>query len=193
MWEVFKTIITSPAGSFAFVISIAIFFGWAIRKLTQIDDLAKNKSACVDKLENNIDKIKEDIQAIKAYLSVIQNGKANLTESHSPVTLTPLGQDIAKKMDIYTMISKNWTHIYEFISSKMSQENAYDIQQFCIDTATTSLEKFFLPEDLINIKSFAYKNGNPTAYYGSMIGVIIRDKYFETKGINISEVDNHKP
>jgi len=91
------------------------------------------------------------------------------------------------------MVANNWGHIYDFICSKMSQGNAYDIQQFCIDTATISLEKFFLPEDLAKVKLYAYNNGNPIEYYGSMIGVIIRDKYFEIKGIDVTEVDRCAP
>lgn len=40
---------------------------------------------------------------------------------------------------------------------------------------------------------FAYNEGKPLGFYGGMIGVLIRDKYFEQKGINPSLVDEFAP
>lgn len=55
------------------------------------------------------------------------------------------------------------------------------------------LDRLFCRDDVDRIKNFAYNEGKQTAYYGSMIGVIIRDKYFESKGIQPSEVDDNDP
>jgi len=93
MWDIIKLIITSPAGSFAFVVGVLYFIGWGISKISSAYAIAKLKSGSIDKLEGNLDKIKEDIQIIKASLAVMQTGKASLTKSHSPVSLTALGQD----------------------------------------------------------------------------------------------------
>ena len=72
-------------------------------------------------------------------------------------------------------------------------ENFLRHQQFCIETATIGLDRLFCRDDVDRIKNFAYNEGKQTAYYGSMIGVIIRDKYFESKGIQPSEVDDNDP
>lgn len=189
MWDIIKSIIASPAGSFGFVVGVLFLAGWIIAKISKVVTIANMKSQNVDKLENNLDTIKQDIQVIKATLDVMQSGKSSLTKSHSPVSLTSLGEDIAKQMGIYDMIARNWPMIYDNLVKNVSSKNAYDVQQYCINTATVSLEKFFCPEDVDRIKMFAYNNGNPIAYYGSMIGVIIRDKYFEVVGIDVKEVD----
>ena len=95
-------------------------------------------------------------------------------------------------MGINEIIANNWDNIYDLIESQRLR-NAYDIQQFCIETATVGLDRLFCREDVDKIKNFAYNAGQQTAFYGSMIGVIIRDKYFEAKGIQPSEVDENDP
>ena len=193
MWDVIKTIITSPAGSFAFVAAILYAVGWAIHKISKATTTVDMKMQKVDKLESNLDGIKEDIQWIKANLSVIQVGKGSLTKSKSPVSLTPLGTQKAEEMKIMETVAKYWASICKYLDAKLSDANAYDIQQFCIETATINLDKIFPKEEVDRIKLFAFNEGNPVAYYGGMIGVIIRDKYFEVKGINIAEVDANAP
>ena len=145
----------------------------------------------VKAIEDNIDAVKNDLAYIKATLSLIQN-TGGLTQSHSPIGLSALGETVADKMGINTIVSKNWDNILDLID-KQRLKNAYDVQQFCIETATINIDKFFLAEDVAAIKNFAYNEGRPIAYYGSMIGVIIRDKYFQVKGIDPNEVDKHDP
>lgn len=192
MWAVIKTILTSPFGSFAFVFALLCTAFWLVHYITKFIERLNSKTERVEKLENNIDSIKGDLHYIKATLNVIQANYSNLTQSHSPVSLTPKGKEVAQKMGIDEMIAENWDKIYDVIE-KRSFNNAYDIQQFCIETATVNLDEFFSPSDVNKIKTFAYNEGHQIAYYGSMIGVILRDKYFESKGISVSEVDDNDP
>lgn len=192
MWEVIKTIISSPAGSFAVVVGLLYLCGWLIHYVTKHIEHFKVKNEKVDKLETTIDSIKEDLHYIKATLNVIQAANNSLTQSHSPVSLTTKGIEVADKMGIHKMIADNWDEIVGLIESK-SLNNAYDIQQFCIETATVNPGAFFSTSDVDRIKLFAYNEGKQIAYYGSMIGVIIRDKYFEFKDIPINEVDDNDP
>lgn len=145
----------------------------------------------VKTIEDNIETVKNDLAYIKAALSLIQNN-GGLTQSHSPIGLSQLGETVAEKMGISTLIGKNWENILNLID-KQGLRNAYDVQQFCIETATINIDNFFLPGDVATIKNYAYNEGRPLAYYGSMIGVIIRDKYFQVKGIDPTEVDKHDP
>lgn len=192
MLELIKMILSSPYGSFAFIIAFLLLAFWLVHYITKHIEKLNSKTEKVEKLENNIDSIKEDLHYIKATLNVIQANNNSLTQSHSPVSLTEKGKEVAKKMGIDGMIAKNWDKIYDTIENK-SLNNAYDIQQFCIETATVNLDEFFSPSDVNEIKTFAYNEGHQLAYYGSMIGVILRDRYFESKGIPVSEVDNNDP
>jgi len=76
---------------------------------------------------------------------------------------------------------------------EISDKNAYDIQQFCIEGVSVEPEKFIDSAGLTTIKNYAFKQGNPLQLYTRMIGVIIRDKYLKIKGISIDEIDKHDP
>lgn len=191
-WEFIRTIFASPAGSFAFVAALLALSYWLVHYVTKKVEQWSAKVERVEKMENVIDTIKEDLHYIKATLNVIQSNSSGLTQSHSPIGLTPLGQRVASDMGINEIIANNWDNIYDLIESQRLR-NAYDIQQFCIETATVGLDRLFCREDVDKIKDFAYNAGQQTAFYGSMIGVIIRDKYFEAKGIQPSEVDDNDP
>lgn len=198
MWDILREIITSPTGSFAFILSLIIGIGWVIIKAAKFEtkwsERMQHSEKKVDILDNNIQDMKSDISYIKGMIGVILSNEPNaLTKSHSPISLTELGKKIATEMGIEQMIEKNWDKIYKCITDNAASKNAYDIQQYCIETASIHLEYFICDEDLSKIKDFAFKAGKNMAYYGSMIGVIIRDAYFKHENINLEEVDKHTP
>lgn len=81
----------------------------------------------------------------------------------------------------------------ECIDVNSESKNAYDIQELCVDTASMSLEKMFLQDGVNLVKTYAFNNGTYLSSYGRLIGVIVRDRYFEAKGINKDEVDQYDP
>ena len=198
MIEIVKSILHQPAGSFAFVFGLLFLAGWLIHYVTKFTTKWRcdlNSSADkVGKVENNIDSIKADISYIKGMIGILQSGVGTpLTQSHSPISLTEAGKQLALEIGVQEMIANNWEHINALIRESTKSKNAYDIQQFCIETATISCEKMFTAEDVSKLKNFAFNAGKPLAYYGSKIGVIIRDKYIAENGILVSEVDRHDP
>lgn len=191
--EVIQLILGSPAGSFGFAFAILFAIGWGIKRITEFTTKWNMKESSINKIETKVDSLSNDMAYVKTQLNLMSSSANSLTQSHSPISLTDLGKKIAEEMNIETIISDNWENIFNYIDENVCSKNAYDIQQFCIETATTRLEKFFSQENLSKIKMFAYNAGKPLAFYGSMIGVIIRDKYFEQKGINPALVDKHTP
>lgn len=192
--ELIKNILSSDAGSFGFVFFVLLLIAWVIYKITRFITTWENKEKGLDKLENKVDTLSTDISYIKMQLTLLNtNTTGSLVQSHSPISLTDKGKIIAKKMNIETMLANNWDKIYEYIDANVQSKNAYDIQQFCIETATISLDKLFTSSDLDKIKNFAYNEGRPIGYYGGMIGVLIRDKYFEIRGINPNTIDEFAP
>lgn len=197
MWQLIREILSTPVGSFAFVLSLMILAGWLIHYITRFItkwtcNMEGSKST-VDKVESNIDSIRADISYIKGMIGILQANSNPLTQSHSPIGLTEKGKKVAEEMGVVDMISNNWDHISTYIQENTKSKNAYDIQQFCIETATVSIDKFFAPEDVSRFKTFAFNAGQPIAYYGSMIGVLIRDRYFKEKSISVEDVDKHDP
>ena len=195
--DAIKLILSSPAGSFGFVFGIMLLSGWIIfyvtRKVTEItsDHGVLTKSS--NKLDTHIDEIRKDLSFVKGSLAVIQSGAAQPTKSHSPVSLTEKGVEIATDLKVEDVIFRNWDKIILELEKNLSNKNAYDIQQYCIETAGVEPEKFFAEKDLNEIKAYAFKNGNNLFYYSGVFGVLIRDKYLKIKGIDVSEVDANDP
>lgn len=197
MWDVILSIIQSPAGSFAFVVGILFLCGWIIHKVTKMTVETSDKMKGIDKLESKVDSMDEKLRFIKTkfdvLLSILPQVPGGLTESHSPIGLNEKGREIAAQMGVEQMIASNWEHIYDYIEENAESKNAYDLQQLCIETATICPERFFDKDTMDKIKMFAFNSGQSVAFYGSMIGVLIRDHYFKLKGIPIGDVDANDP
>ena len=212
--EIIRDILASAGGSFAVVFGVLYAVGYSLIKFSEWRTKAEEATKKGDKLENKIESIMTDLSYIKGELqslhtirgaleslnyiktsvdSLRNNSSGSLTQAHSPISLTLKGQEVAKEMGIDGMIARSWDKIEAAIDAKVAFKNAYDIQQYCIETATVSLETFFTPSDIDAIKMFAYNSGQHLAFYGSMIGVIIRDKYFEIKKIPLTKVDETDP
>ncbi|NBJ08856.1 hypothetical protein D1647_22195 [Alistipes sp. Z76] len=192
--ELIREILGSAAGSLGFVLSLLLLAGWLIYRITKYTTEWNCKLNAVKDLSENLKTAREDILYIKTKLEIFSSNMPNgLTQSHSPIGLSEKGEEIAAKMGIEQMIAANWENIRNYIEANAKSKNAYDIQQLCIESATISLDKLFNTETVDKIKEFAFNNGQPLAYYGSMIGVLIRNKYFEVKGIAVGEIDEHDP
>lgn len=132
-----------------------------------------------------VDDIRMDISLMRMALTAALSGDAagTIIQSHSPMSLNEAGKKLAAEMNIDGRIEKNWAKIQLLLNNNTGPKTPYDIQQFCIDTARVYPERFLSDEDIDFLKDYAYDNGKPLAYYGEMIGVIIRDRYFEQEGI----------
>ena len=192
--EMLKEIITSNGGAFAVVFAVLWAVGYSLIKFTEWKCKVEQSDERTSKVESDINAIKADIHYIKGTLDILKNTSSfSLTQAHSPISLTLRGQEVAKEMRIEEMVARNWDKIETAIDANVAFKNAYDIQQFCIEKSMISLDTFFAPSDIDAIKMFAYNNGQPLAFYASMIGVIIRDKYFEIKKIPLAKVDETDP
>ena len=219
MWyDIIREILCSDVGSFAFVFFGLALVCWIVYKITEFITKWKMKEDGInkmgdkieiisnnlvqlgsrvdalenrmDKLENRMDKLLNEFSSIKMYIT---KGNGGLVQSFSPISLTEKGKAVAEKMKIEAVLDKNWDNIYKYIEQGITSDNAYDLQEFCIEAATTYLSNLFTKEDIDRIKLFAYNEGNPIEFYGAMIGVLIRDRYFAQKGIRTSEVDETNP
>lgn len=192
-FELIKEILGSTAGSFGFVVFCLMLLGWVIYKITKFTTTWNMKEKGFDKLESKVDDLTSEVSYIKTQLNIFINNAGGFVQSHSPIGLSELGKRTAEEMGINSILANNWDSIFDYIDKNVESKNAYDIQQFCIETSTINLDKIISKQDLEHLKMFAYNQGKPLALYGSMIGVLIRDKYFQQKGINPAAVDEHEP
>ncbi|MFV0472391.1 MAG: hypothetical protein ACK5L7_10240 [Paludibacteraceae bacterium] len=197
MTDLIRTILSSPAGSFGFIFGIIILAGWLIHWATKhITTINSNHTALnnnVNKMDNNIDEIRKDIAYLRGSVEIIKSNSEPLTKRKSPISLTTLGLEIAEKVKASQKISLNWDKIYRSLEEDVKDKNPYDTQEFIMETIAVEPEVFFDKETLSELKDFAFKHGNVWQYYSGMFGVLIRDRYLEEKGIDVSEVDASDP
>ncbi|MCR5588108.1 MAG: hypothetical protein K6F72_00670 [Bacteroidales bacterium] len=218
--SILQMLLGSPVGTFAFILSLMLGAGWLIhwvtKKVTEIktsheylqkenektnDSLEIHAQKTESKLEHHaekidraMDEIRRDISFLKSAFDIYKtNPPSPLAQSHSPVSLTKKGEEVSEELGAEEMIAKNWDKIYKALEEDVCDKNAYDIQQYCMETSTVELEKFLDPESIEKIKLYAYKAGMPMAYYAPIFGIPIRDKYLERKGISVEEVDKNDP
>lgn len=198
MFDVLREVLQSPEGSFSFILGIMILAGWLIYFITKkVTEITTNHSAFVkrmdktdERLDRNFDEIRTDISFIKGTLEVI-NSQSPYTQRKSPISLTPKGENTAKELKADEIINKNWSKIKENIAKGAKENNAYDIQDYCMTIAIGQPEVFLEKEDLDSIKEYAFQHGRPLQMYMQIIGILIRDKYFSENGIDAAEADKH--
>jgi hypothetical protein len=195
MIDVIKDILLSPAGSFGSVFALfALAFWlvhWITKKVTGINFSHDALSNSVKKMEGHIEKMQEDIVYLKVNFDVFKDISHPLSQAKSPIALTELGNKISEELEANKMIISSWDMIYSDLEEHTAGQNAYDIQQYCIETATVDLSRFISKADLDKVKMYAFRNGKSLAYYAPVFAIPIRDRYLKQKGINISEVDSN--
>lgn len=116
-----------------------------------------------------------------------------LIQSHSPISLTEEGRNVARKINAEEIIDKCWSTIKGLIDENVGCNSAYDIQKYCIETSAIFPEKFYDEESLNSLKDHAYNAGVQLSRYTEMMGIIIRDRYLKECDIAIEEVDKTDP
>lgn len=197
MIDVLKDALKSPAGSFSFIFALMVLAFWLVhfvtKKITEINAGHSTLDKSVNKIETHVDEIRKDMSFLKGSIEILKRGAEPVVKSHSPVSITESGLKMAKDFEPEMMITRNWSNIFADLEKNICDKNAYDIQQYCIETASVEPERFLESSDLKKMKEYAYIKGNPLQYYMPIFGVLIRDKYLELKGIKVSEIDKYDP
>ncbi len=198
MVDLIKEILKSPAGSFASVFAFIVFAFWLCHWVTKyLTRISTNHSHLTESLAGAtgaIDEIRRDLAYIKGSIDIMQRQTSDgYTQRNSPISLTEKGREEVSRNNLDMLVDRNWDTIYRLMEKEVESKNPYDIQRYCLETAATEPGKLFADSDVALIKALAFKNGLALMTYTNILGVLIRDKYFKQKGIDIEDVDKHDP
>lgn len=115
---------------------------------------------------------------------------SGLTQSHSPISLTEKGKEIAEALGLQNVLERNWERVSSIIDG---ERNPYDIQMEFISELIANYERYVDQDAIESIKRDAFLKGIPLIDYMRMLGVMARDRYFKEHNINIQEVDKNDP
>lgn len=190
-------VLGSPFGSFAFVFGLMLFAGWLIywvtKNITVINTEHGAAKQMTEKLDTYIDELRKDMAFVKGTLEIMKNQNGDLAQAHSPISLTDKGKHLASENHLQEMVAANWSRIISVIDAKVKNKNAYDIQQFCIETMAVEPEVLLPETDILILKQQAYNIGKLLQEYSIIPALIIRDRYFQEKHIEMADVDKYDP
>ena len=159
------------------------------RKLDQDSKLLhriEGQLSTLTHLESSIQRMTDTIQLMTASYS----GASPLTQSHSPISLTKKGKEIAKELELDSVLNNNWEKIVKIITT---ETNPYDIQMRFISDLILKPDLYIDVDTMDRIKTNAFESGIPLMDYMRMIGVMARDKYFSIHNIDVNDVDRNDP
>lgn len=111
MIELIRDILTSDAGSFAFVVSLMLLAFWLVyfitRKVTLMNADHSTLAKSVSGIESTVDEMRRDLAYLKGSLDILRTPE-QLLKAHSPISLTDEGKRVAMELGAETMISRNW-------------------------------------------------------------------------------------
>ncbi len=195
------------AGTIVLVIIIGVIVcivwrlaAWYTKRTLHTDNLP------CEKHEESIDKLTTSINNVNVSLGKLETGQEDIhkmismmasspsqgmfTQSHSPISLTDIGKEIASSLELDNVLDKNWSKVENIIEG---EKNPYDIQMEFISKFIIDSEKYLDDKSLDLIKKDAFMRGVPLIEYMRLLGVMARDRYFIEHKIDISEVDKNKP
>ena len=164
------------------------------KKTTEIKAQHGTLTGNVTKIEGHIDEIRRDISYLKGHTDRLQKTvNDGYTQKNSPISLTEKGKEEVAESRLDEIVDRNWLRINDTLQKEVLSKNPYDIQSYCMEEVFVSPEKFFEDEDFSYIKKLAFNKGLALMTYTNMLAVLIRDRYFQENGIDISEVDKFAP
>ncbi len=197
-WQLIQDILKSPAGSFASVLAFLGLILWIVYYITKNITIIKSDhgrlAANYQKMEGGIDEIRRDLAYLKGSFDLLKPGSQNtLLQRKSPISLTDKGKQVAEELKADEILSKNWDKILAILNEEICDKNAYDIQQYCVESLSVEPAKFLDKESLLTLKNYAFNQGEPLQLYTRLLGILLRDRYLKYKNIPIEEVDKFDP
>ena len=204
MLQLLKMVITSPAGSFGFTFALVVLVGWFVfwlhgKFVTMLAEHEHVKDDC-ERLDKRLEALRGDIHEIRGDIAYIKNmvnvqintpvqGQSALLQSHSPLSLTEAGMDVASGMKAEEAIAGKWDSIRARLDRDVPGRTPYDIQTFCLEKIPVAPQEFFDAETVDAFKRYAFAHGRTLFECMKVVGILVRDKYFAALGISPSVLD----
>jgi hypothetical protein len=193
-FDFIKLIASSNGGTFAITGGFIWFVLWVYGKFVKMttkhegfESCCKELNSRVTSVEKNVNEIKGEIQYIKSTLNALMNMQQNATlpvmQSHSPLSLTDLGKQLAAGFNADAIVNRNFTTIKAKIDSEVVAKTPYDVQTYCLEKIPVFPENYLDAEALNTLKDFAFNNGRTLFECLKIVGLKARDAYFASTGI----------
>jgi len=145
-----------------------------------------------DNIDTKIETMSGNIAKIQATTDLLYQAHLTTVQGRSPLDLTDKGKKAAKAINASEKVAKHWDEIKKVFNTK-NVTNPYDIQTVAMDIARSCFEQIFSEEEKNAIKTYAYVSGLNLLEIYPIIGVEIRNKILEERGIKLDDIDKYDP
>ena len=145
-----------------------------------------------ESIDEKIDSIKTNIAKIGATTDLLYQAHLSTIGAHSPISLTEKGKAVSEAISAEEKVNSHWDAIKAKLEAQ-NPVNPYDIQTVAMNIARECFEKIFTETEKNEIKTHAYRIGMNLLEIYPIIGVIIRNKIFGERNLDVEEVDRHAP
>ena len=118
--------------------------------------------------------------------------KTPFIKSFSPIVLTHTALEASASMGFDLLLKREFSKLSGLVEEK-SPKNAYDIQVESMRVASEQFPGVLNDIELLNAKEYVYSKGLRLEDLSSVLGVLLRNEILKSKGISVSEVDDHSP
>lgn len=156
------------------------------------DEMIQSLASDINGINVSLARLEGHMEGMRNMVSMMAGASSTsqLIQSHSPISLTLKGKEIAEQLKFNDILSSNWDKMESIIEG---EKNPYDIQMEFISKFISSPDEYIDSDSMDKIKRDAYMRGFPLIDYMRMIGVMARDKYFSLHNIDVNEVDKNDP
>ena len=144
------------------------------------------------KIDDKLDGMHASLSEIKATTNLLYQAHLRTIGAASPIKLTSLGQEISDTLAVPAKVNGHWEAISAEIARKNPQ-NPYDIQSVALAIARNCFENIFTEEERNEAKTVAFNKGMNLLEIYAIIGIEIRNRVMEEKGLPLDEIDRHDP
>lgn len=193
MSGIFSSLITQLNSSIFILLALLVLFVvgvWIVAsKLGGWAEKFKHQDERMGAVEN----IKETVVELRTKVDLIyQMVNPNSTvRSRSPLSLTPIGEEIAEKINAGKIFERIVTKLCNAVEEGNSK-NAYDIQELAMSIAKNKIIALLNEDELKVIKQEAYDRGAILEDILAIFGILLRNHILQEKGLPISDVDKHE-
>lgn len=199
-----KTVAGSDGGAFAIMAMFIILAFWIYGKFVKLVSKNEQTQSCCAKLEAKTDALGAEMNIVRGDIQYIKNTMNNLINSvqskndsmvkaNSPLSLTDVGKQAVIDMKAEEALAVNWEKIKAIMDVEITNKNPYDIQTYCLEKITIAPERFFDTARIEAFKIYAFNNGRTLFECMKVIGILVRDKYFQVLGIPLTALDGPQP
>lgn len=174
---------------FILLLVLGIVF-WAVFKIGKWSETFAIHSKRIESSEQNTERlIKVETKIDLIYQNTM---RTPIIQSHSPMSLTKVGNDIIVSIGASQLFEKYKEKLSKIVNADTSK-NAYDIQMLSMKVARESMVNLLNADELILVKDEAFQRGVLLEDIMSVFGILLRDSILAERGLPIADVDRHAP